>query len=62
MKNFLLKMRFDKLVRRFGLSIKNVVGGGGGIRTHGTRKGSIALQAIALVHYATPPQENYISF
>ncbi|SVC83513.1 uncharacterized protein METZ01_LOCUS336367 [marine metagenome] len=30
-------------------------GGGGGIRTHGTRKRTHAFQACALSHSATPP-------
>ena len=31
-------------------------GGGGGIRTHDALSDIIALQAIALGHYATPPR------
>ncbi len=33
------------------------IGGGGEIRTHGTRKGSLVFKTSALNHSATPPLE-----
>ena len=42
---------------------KGVIGGGGGIRTHGSLARSAVFETAALVHYATPPdRQNVASF
>ena len=37
-----------------------LIGGEGGIRTHGAPKDTVALQATALDHYATSPKDKII--
>ena len=43
-------------VRKCGrLAQRNLTSGEGGIRTHGTREGTIAFKAITFVHSVTSP-------
>ncbi len=36
-------------------ALRNVCGGGGGIRTHGTRKGTTVFETVPFDHSGTPP-------